>query len=110
MNSIPKFVASRTLTEAAWNATVVDDAAAHVPLLTREHDLLVMGSGQLIQALREHGLVDEYEVWVHPIVLGAGKLLFEDAAETETLSLIDTTTTGAGITVLKYEVAGAEPR
>src|SRR5262245_24262853 len=69
MNSIPKFVASTTLTDATWNATVIPDVAADVPKLKEEHDLLVMGSGRLVQSLRDHDLVDEYEVWIHPILL-----------------------------------------
>jgi dihydrofolate reductase len=104
MNSIPKFVASTTLADAEWNATVIRDLAAEVPRLREQHDLLVMGSGRLVQALREHDLVDEYELWIHPILLGAGKRLFEETAETTTLALTGTKTTGKGVTVLSYEV------
>jgi dihydrofolate reductase len=105
MNSIPKFVASTTLTEATWNATVISDAAAEVPRLKDRHDLLVMGSGQLVHVLREHDLVDEYEMWIHPILLGAGKRLFDEIAGTTTLALRGTTTTEKGITVLSLDVA-----
>jgi dihydrofolate reductase len=63
-----------------------------------------MGSGRLVHALREHDLVDEYEIWVHPILLGAGKRLFEEIAGTTTLALSGTKTTEKGITVLTYEV------
>jgi dihydrofolate reductase len=104
MNAIPKFVASTTLTEAEWNATVIRDVAADVPALKEQFDLLVMGSGRLVQALREHHLVDEYEIWIHPILLGAGKRLFEEAAETAALTLSGTTTTERGITVLTLDV------
>jgi dihydrofolate reductase len=104
MNSIPKFVASTTLADAEWNATVIRDPAAEVPRLKEQHDLLVMGSGRLVQALREHDLVDEYEIWIHPILLGAGKRLFEETAETTTLALTGTKTTDKGITVLTYDV------
>ena len=104
MNSMPKFVASTTLADAEWNATVIRDPAAEVPKLRQQHDLLVMGSSRLVHALREHGLVDEYEIWIHPILLGAGKRLFEESAETTTLALAGTKTTDRGITVLTYEV------
>jgi dihydrofolate reductase len=104
MNSIPKFVASTTLADAAWNATVIRDPGAEVPKLKEQHALLVMGSGRLVQALREHDLVDEYEIWIHPILLGAGKRLFEETAETTTLALTGTKTTDKGITVLTYDV------
>lgn len=105
MNSIRKFVASRTLADAAWNATVVRDVAAEVPSLKEENDLLVMGSGRLAEALRERDLVDEYEVWIHPILLGAGTQLFQRAAKATTLELTGTKTTDKGITVLSFKVA-----
>jgi dihydrofolate reductase len=104
MNGIPKFVASTTLADVTWNATVIRDLAAEVPTLKQRYELLVMGSGHLAQALREHDLVDEYEIWIHPILLGAGKRLFEETAETTTLALTGTKTTDKGITVLTYDV------
>jgi dihydrofolate reductase len=104
MNGIPKFVASTTLSDAEWNASVIRDVATEVPELKAQHDLLVMGSGRLVHALREHDLVDEYEIWIHPILVGAGKRLFEDIATTTTLALRGTKTTGKGITVMTFEV------
>jgi dihydrofolate reductase len=101
---MPKFVASTTLTDAEWNATIIRNVRADVPRLKQQHDLLVMGSGRLVQELREHDLVDEYEVWIHPILLGAGERLFEDTTETNSLALRDTKTTDRGVTVLTYEV------
>jgi dihydrofolate reductase len=56
MNSIPE-----------RNATVIRDVAGEIPKLKKRHDLLVMGSGPLANTLREHDLVDEYEIWIHPI-------------------------------------------
>jgi dihydrofolate reductase len=104
MNTISKFVASTTLAEATWNATVIRDLAVEVPKLKQEHDLLVMGSGRLVHALREHDLVDEYEIWIHPILLGAGRRLFEETAGAAKLALTGTNTTDKGVTVLTYEV------
>jgi dihydrofolate reductase len=104
MNLIPKFVASTTLGQAEWNATVIKDVSTDVPKLKQQHDLLVMGSGRLVHALREHNLVDEYEIWIHPILLGAGKRLFEQAPDTTTLTLSGLKTTDKGIAVLTFEV------
>jgi dihydrofolate reductase len=104
MNNIPKFVVSTTLAQAEWNATVIRNLAEETPKLRQQHDLLVMGSGRLVRALREQDLVDEYEIWIHPILLGAGRRLFEEAAGTTTLALTATKTTDKGITVLTYEV------
>jgi dihydrofolate reductase len=105
MNGIRKFVASTTLDDAAWNATVIKDVASEVPQLKEQNDLLVMGSGRLVDSLREHDLVDEYEVWVHPILLGGGTRLFQESPSPTTLSLRDTKTTGTGVTVLTFDVA-----
>lgn len=104
MNGIPKFVASTTLADVTWNATVIRDLAAEVPTVKQRHDLLVMGSGRLAQALREHDLVDEYELWIHPLLLGAGRRLFEETEETTTLALTETKTTDTGVTVVTYAV------
>jgi dihydrofolate reductase len=87
MNSIPKFIASTTLRDAEWNATVIRDVAGEVPKLKKRHDLLIMGSGRLANTLREHDLVDEYEISIHPILLGVGKRLFEKTAGATTLTL-----------------------
>jgi dihydrofolate reductase len=102
MNGIPKFVASTTLADVTWNATVIRDLAAEVPTLKQRYELLVMGSGHLAQALREHDLVDEYEIWIHPILLGAGRRLFEETEETSTLALTGTKRTDTGVTVVTY--------
>jgi dihydrofolate reductase len=104
MNSIPKFVASSTLGDAEWNASVIRDVATEVPKLKARHDLLVMGSGRLVHALRQNDLVDEYEIWIHPILLGAGTRLFEDIAYATTLALRGREVTDKGITVLTFEV------
>ena len=104
MNSIPKFVASTTISDAEWNATVIRDVAEEVPRLKEQQDLLVMGSGRLVHSLREHDLVDEYEIWIHPILLGGGKRLFEPVASTTALGLDGTKTTETGITVLTFHV------
>jgi dihydrofolate reductase len=105
INGMPKFVASTTLGDVDWNARLIRDVATEVPKLKGQYDLLVMGSGRLVHALREHGLVDEYELWIHPILLGQGKRLFEESAKTTTLALRGSKTTDRGITVLTLAVA-----
>ena len=82
MNSIPKLVASRTLTEPLeWNATLIKgDVAEEIAKLKQEpgKDIEMYGSAALMQALMEHNLIDEYRIWVHPFVIGGGKRLFTD--------------------------------
>lgn len=64
---------------------------------------LIYGSGNLIHTLRPHGLIDEYRLWVHPVVLGRGKWLFQDGSEAATLRLVDTKTFGSGVVLLAYQ-------
>jgi dihydrofolate reductase len=111
MNGLPKFVASTTLDEPlAWNATRLDgDAADEVATLKRQpgQDILVYGSGTLVDTLRRHDLVDEYRFVVYPLVLGGGKRLFADGSETA-LRLVEGKATGPGVALLTYLPARAE--
>jgi dihydrofolate reductase len=104
MNSMPKYVASRTLESGEWNAEIMQgDVATEVGKLKAElgGDLLVYGSGDLVDELTRHGLIDEYRLMVHPVVVGAGKRIFNGGA-TATLGLVDTATTGTGVVVATY--------
>ena len=83
MNTMPKFVASRTLREAEWNATIIEgEVAAAIAALKDQpgEDLLIYGSGTLVDELTRHNLIDEYRLMVHPVVVGSGKRLFTEAA------------------------------
>jgi dihydrofolate reductase len=105
MNSMPKFVASNTLREAEWNASIIEGDVAEAVSRLKEQDggdLLIYGSGDLVDELTRAGLIDEYRLMVYPVVLGGGKRLFNDVPETS-LRLVDSTTTGTGVAVLTYE-------
>ena len=107
MNSMPKFVASRTLEEGEWNAEIMPgDVAEEVAKLKNQPggDLLIYGSGDLVDELTGHGLIDEYRLMVHPVVVGSGKRLFNGGA-TATLSLAETATTSTGVLVSTYTLA-----
>jgi dihydrofolate reductase len=107
MNSMRKHVASRTLQEARWNATVMPgDAAAAVAELKSGDggDLLVYGSGDLVDELTRRRLIDEYRLMVHPVVVGKGKKLFAGLGETLDLRLDDLTTTDTGVAVITYRL------
>ncbi len=110
MNSMPKYVASRTLESATWNASIIQgDVAEAVRRLKQPGggDLLIGGSGQLIDYLSGHDMIDEYRLMVHPIVLGGGeKRLFRHAPR-RTLVLVDSLTFPTGVVVLTYRPAGA---
>jgi dihydrofolate reductase len=104
INEMPKHVASRTLRETTWNATVLEgDAAEAIAALKAEDggDLLKFGTGELDRALLEHGLLDELHLWVFPVLVGSGQRLIEGIPTTH-LELVDTTRFGSGIIANTY--------
>lgn len=107
MNSMPKHVASRTLHEAEWNASIIQgDVAAAIEQMKAASggDLLIYGSGELVDDLTRHRLIDEYRLMVHPVLVGTGKKLFEAIGETVPLELDDVQTTDTGVAVLTYHL------
>jgi dihydrofolate reductase len=110
MNSMPKYVVSKTLDKAEWNNSTVlrGDVADEVSKLKQQSggELLINGSAELVRTLMEHGLIDEYRLMVFPIVLGSGKRLFGDSRKPATLRLVETKPVGSdGVVVLTYEPA-----
>jgi dihydrofolate reductase len=106
LNTVPKYVASTTLTDGSWpQTTVIDDVAGQVGELKQQpgKDIVVMGSSELAQSLIGHDLVDEYRLMIHPVVLGSGKRLFREGNSTSTLRLIEATTTTSGLAILTYQ-------
>jgi dihydrofolate reductase len=110
INKLPKFVVSTTLQEPlAWNNSrlIKGDIAEEVTKLKRQpgKDLGILGSGQLVHALMQHNLIDEYQLIVFPIVLGSGRRLFRDGNVKMALRLIDIKTTKSGVVILTYQPA-----
>jgi dihydrofolate reductase len=109
MNSTPKYVASRTLRDVEWqNSTLIKgDVAEEVASLKEQprKNIAVLGSGELVQTLLEHDLVDEFFLAVYPIVLGSGKRLFREADQVRKLSLVDSKPTSTGGVILTYRPA-----
>jgi dihydrofolate reductase len=108
LNNLPKFVASNTLREPlAWNNStlIAGNVAEEVAKLKRQsgNDIRVIGSGELVQTLMKHDLVDEYDLMIHPLVLGSGKRLFREGGSKQTLKLLDFKTSSKGVTMLKYK-------
>ena len=107
-----KYVASRTLREPLpWvNSTLLPgDAAEAVPALREEPDgdLVVLGSGDLLQSLMAAGLVDEYILLIHPLVLGSGRRLFPNGGPPASLELVASETTPTGVVIATYRPAGS---
>ena len=114
LTQIPKYVASTTLAEPLpWsNSTLLKgDAMAAVARLKQEQDkdLVVFGSGGLIQSLMRSHLVDEYVLFIHPLVLGSGRQLFPEGGAFAALHLRDTKTTDKGVVIVTYEPAHDSP-
>lgn len=106
MNKITKYVASTRLTDVEWeNSQLIEgDLPEAVAKLKQQpgHDLVLYGSHELKQSLLEHDLIDEYQLWVYPVVLGKGRSFFEDGAEQMALELLDTTVIPPGVAILTY--------
>ena len=113
MNGYPKYVVSETLEEPLdWNNSTLikGNLAEEVSRLKQQpgKDILIFGSGDLVNTLMEHDLIDEYRLMVFPVVVGSGKRLFGDGIETTVLSLVEATTFGSGVAVLSYSPAVEE--
>ncbi|WP_020576656.1 dihydrofolate reductase family protein [Actinopolymorpha alba] len=110
MNTLPKYVASRTLDAVSWqNSTLLTgDVVEAVERLKQGEggEIQVHGSGNLIQTLVRHDLVDEFHLLVFPVLIGSGKRLFGDGTIPSGLKLLDSTTSDRGVVVSRYVRAG----
>ncbi len=106
---MPKFVYSTTLKRADWNATVVRDVvpAEVLELKAQPGGDLVLGGADLAASFLRHDLIDEYRLYVHPVVIGRGKPLFPRSDDRISLRLAETRTFGNGVVLLRYDRAGS---
>jgi dihydrofolate reductase len=109
-NAAKKHVASRTLTSLQWNNSSLlgGDVVSALTALKAQpgHDLQIIGSGNLIQTLQAASLIDEYNVWTYPVVLGRGNRLFESSARPGALRLVASETSATGVVMSRYVPAG----
>jgi dihydrofolate reductase len=115
LNKTTKYVASRTLKRPLpWqNSTLLEgDLAEAVTQLKKQPgpDLAVLGSGELVQTLRRHDLVDEYVLSIHPLVLGTGRRLFPEGAAFGQLRLVSSKPTTTGVIIATFHPAGRAGR
>jgi dihydrofolate reductase len=111
LNELPKYVVSSTLTDPAWNVTVLgDDWPDEVARLRQEldGDIVVYGSRRISQALMGLGLVDEVRLMVYPVVLGAGDRLFGETQDKIPLRLLESRPFGQGVVNMIYAPATAD--
>ena len=113
LNAAKKHVASQTLKTLQWENSVLlgEDVVGAITALKAQpgHDLQVIGSGNLVQSLHAASLVDEYNVWTFPVVLGRGKRLFEPSAKPGALRLVGTRASATGVVMSTYVPAGHIP-
>ncbi|MFI1104001.1 dihydrofolate reductase family protein [Streptomyces melanogenes] len=110
LNSMPKYVASRTPRTLEWNNShlLAGEAAQSVARLKEQVDGVIMtqGSGDLISTLQRHDLVDEYRLLVYPVILGTGRRLFGEGAAPTAWTLKETRATGTDVRYCVYQRAG----
>lgn len=110
LNDATKYVASRSRPTLEWRNSVLieGDVAEGVAALKQQDgpELQVHGSGNLVQTLLRHGLVDEYRLWIFPLVLGSGKRLFSEGTVPSGLRLVDNRVSTTGVFIGTYEPAG----
>ena len=109
LNETPKYVASRTLNTVEWNNSTLlkGDIADEVARLKETYnEVHTSGSGNLVQSLMRSGLVDQYNLWVYPVLLGSGKRLFGDGTVPTALRLIGSRAFSNGALLLSYEPKG----
>jgi dihydrofolate reductase len=110
LNDATKYVASRGKPKLAWDKSVLieGDVADAVAKLKEGAgpELQVHGSGNLIQTLLKHNLVDEFHLLVFPVVLGSGKRLFADGTVPSSLKLVDSKVSASGVMIGTYQLAG----
>jgi dihydrofolate reductase len=110
LNNAKKYVASRTLKSVEWqnSGLISGDVGEQVAALKQESgpEIQVHGSGNLIQTLLKHDLIDEIQLMVFPILLGTGKRLFADGTVPAGLKLLESQTASSGVVIARYERAG----
>ena len=107
LNAMRKVVFSRTLESVEWNnSTLMQEIIPEqIAQLKQEdgRDMLIYGSASIVQTLTNFGLIDEYQILVHPVVLGGGKPLFQDIKDQVKLKLVNSKTHPSGVMVLYYQ-------
>jgi dihydrofolate reductase len=110
LNTLPKYVVSTTLENAEWQPTTIirGDIPSEVTKLKDQHEreIQVHGSAALAQALHAHGLIDEYRLFIEPVVLGTGKRLFGLGAAPTALRLVESKPMGKGTVLAVYQPTG----
>ncbi len=107
LNAMRKLVFSRTLERVEWNNSTLVKEVIPEDIENMKHepgrDMVIYGSASLVRTLTNLGLIDEYQLLVHPVILGSGKPLFQDIKDQVKLNLVNTKTHPSGVVVLSYQ-------
>lgn len=109
LNAVPKYVASRTRKTVAWqNSSLIEgDVAKAIPKIKQKHgEVHVIGSSDLVQTLLKNDLVDRFNIWVYPVILGIGKRLFGSGTVPAGLGLVESRAFPGGGVLLIYDKVG----
>ncbi len=108
MNTYTKIVFSKTLQSPEWHNTrlVKGNLAKEITRLKQQpgKNMIIYGSGKIVAAVMQLNLVDEYQVWVHPVILGKGKPLFRELHDKINMKLFQATTFSSGVVMLSYTI------
>ena len=108
-NSMPKYVVTSTPLKAQWNNSTIikNNVVEEIATLKRQpgQDILIEGSATLVQSLMQADLIDEYNLLVHPVMMGSGKRFFKDGMGMTKLKLVESKTLSSGVVLLRYEPA-----
>ena len=104
INDVTKYVVSKTMKKSDWKNSIFLESVEDIEKLKNSDgsDLLVSGSGSLVQTLLKHNLVDELWLLIHPLTLGTGKKLFDNGTMPAAFSLIESIATPSGVIVANY--------
>lgn len=109
MNNLPKIVFSKTLEKVAWKNSMLvkGNIAEEIARLKQQRgkDIVIYGSGSIVSTLTQLGVIDDYRIFVNPIVLGSGKPLFKGIKDRLNLKLLKTKTFNCGVVLLQYQPA-----
>lgn len=109
MNNLPKIVFSKTLEKVEWKNSRLakGNISEEIPKLKQQpgKDMVIYGSGSIVSTLTQLGLINEYQIFINPIVLGSGKPLFKSMNDRLNLNLLKTKTFHCGVVLLCYETA-----
>jgi dihydrofolate reductase len=107
MNNHNKIVFSKTLEKVEWNNSrlIRDNIQEEISLLKQQRgkDMIIYGSGSIVQTFTRLGLIDEYRIWMHPVVITRGKSLFKSVRNNLNLKLTQTRTFSSGVVLLHYQ-------